>query len=132
MDVGKEAGPLPDQILLVGGKGTDGNLYPLKTGTDGSIATTASEPVGAANLSTTQVTASTTASTLAIARPTRTSVLFRNIDSTISVYIGKATVSSSNGTLLKAGESVSFTSVGLIQVIAASGSPIVSVADEYN
>lgn len=98
----------------------------------GSVATTASEPVGATNLSTTQVTASTSAATLAIARPTRTSVLFRNLDSAISVYIGKATVSSSNGTLLKAGESVSFTSVGLIQVIAASGSPVVSVADEYN
>lgn len=132
MDVGKEAGPLPDQILLVGGKGADGKLYPLKTGTDGSIATTASEPVGAANLASSQVTASTSAATLAVARPTRTSVLFRNLDSSISVYIGPATVTSGNGMLLKAGESVAFTFVGLIQVIAASGSPVVSVADEYN
>lgn len=132
MDVGKEAGPLPDQILLIGGKGADGKLYPLKTGNDGSIATTASEPVGASNLSTGQLTTSTTAGTLVVARATRTSVLFRNLDTSISVYIGPATVTSGNGIPLKAGESVPFTFVGLIQVIAASGTPIVAYADEYN
>jgi hypothetical protein len=92
----------------------------------------ASEPTGAAHLASSQVTTSTVASTLAIARPTRTSVLFRNLDSAISVYIGPETVTANNGVLLKAGESVSFTNVGLIQVIAASGTPVVSVSDEYN
>ncbi len=90
------------------------------------------EPTGAANLSSTQVTASGTAATLAVARPTRTSVLFRNLDSTNSVYIGPATVTSGNGMLLKAGDAISYTNVGLFQVIAPSGSPVVSVSDEYN
>src|ERR1022692_34094 len=72
----------------------------------------AGEPIGAANLASSQVTTSTSASTLAVARPTRTSVLFRNLDSTISVYIGPATVTAANGMLLKAGESVSYTDVG--------------------
>jgi hypothetical protein len=90
------------------------------------------EPTGAAHLATGQVASSTTAGTLVIARSTRTSVLFRNLDATISVYIGPATVTSGNGMLLKAGESVSFTDVGLIQVIAASGTPTIAFADEYN
>lgn len=111
---------------------TNPNDRPVPVKFAGPITVSTPEPTGAANLSTTQVTASTSAATLAIARPTRTSVLFRNLDSSISVYIGKATVSSSNGTLLKAGDSVPFTYVGLIQVIAASGSPVVSIADEYN
>lgn len=88
--------------------------------------------VSAANLDTNQVTASTTAGTLVIARPTRLSVLFRNLDAAISVYVGKATVTAGNGMLLRAGESVVFSSVGLIQVIAASGNPVVAYADEYN
>lgn len=97
----------------------------------GNISTSAPEPTGAANLANGQVTATTTAGTLVIARPTRTSVLFRNLDSSISVYIGKATVTSSTGTLLKAGESWPVTYVGLWQVIAVSGTPVVSYADEY-
>lgn len=91
-----------------------------------------SEPTGATNLASSQVTATTTAGTLVIARPTRNSVLFRNLDTSISVYIGKATVTSANGMLLKAGESIPFTYTGLIQVIAASGTPIIAIADEYS
>ncbi len=79
-----------------------------------------------------QVTASGTAGTLAIARPTRKSCLFRNLDSSLSVYIGPATVTSANGMILKAGESIPVTAVILWQVIAPSGSPVVAVMDEYD
>lgn len=87
---------------------------------------------GAANVANSQVATSTTAATLAIARATRVGLLIRNLDTSISVYIGKATVTSSNGMLLKAGESVVVTNVGLWQVIAASGTPTVAIVDEYN
>jgi len=87
---------------------------------------------GAANIASSQVTTSTSAATLAIARATRRSILIRNMDAAISVYVGPATVTTGNGMLLKAGESCPFTCVGLIQVIAASGTPVVAIADEYD
>ncbi len=110
------------------GKTAAGELF-VKTGLASGGATTST---GAANLATGQVATSTTAATAVIARPTRTSVLIRNLDTTISVYVGPATVTSANGMLLKAGESCPFTFTGLIQVIAASGTPSIAYADEYN
>lgn len=87
---------------------------------------------GAANVSVSQVTASTSAATLAIARATRRGLLIRNTDAAITVYIGPATVTSGNGFPILAGESLPVTWVGLWQVIAASGSPVVAIADEYD
>lgn len=87
---------------------------------------------GAANYANGQVTAGVTASTLVAARPTRRSVTIRNMDATISVYIGAATVSATNGFLLKANESVNVDSTALIQVIAASGTPIVAYLESYD
>ncbi len=109
-------------------------------GPDGTTPASGSNPLpislsatpGAANLATGQVTTSTGAATLVIARPTRRSVLVRNLDASINVYVGPATVSSANGMLLKPGESCPFTFTGLIQVIAASGAPVVGFADEYD
>jgi hypothetical protein len=86
---------------------------------------------GALHEANSQVTTSGTAGTLIIARPTRISCLIRNLDSSISVYIGAATVTTANGMLLKAGESVVITATTLVQVIAASGTPTVAVFDEY-
>jgi len=86
---------------------------------------------GAANVSVGHVTAGS-AATLVVARPTRRSVLIRNTDATDSVYIGPATVSSSNGMLLKAGEAVAVSWVGLIQVVAAANTPVVAFFDEYD
>ncbi len=87
--------------------------------------------VGATNLNNAQVAASTTAGTLAIARATRVSCLVKNSDAAITIYVGKATVTAANGMPLKPGESFVFTFTGLIQVIAASGTPTVAIFDEY-
>lgn len=92
----------------------------------------ASAATGAVNVANSQVTTSTTAGTLIAARPTRVSCLIRNTDAAITVYIGKATVTAGNGMPLKAGDSVVVTAQVLWQVIAASGTPVVAVADEYN
>lgn len=87
---------------------------------------------GAANVAVSQVAASTSATQLVAARPTRRGVTIRNFDNSISVYIGPATVSAANGMLLKGGESIYVDWVGLIQVIAASGTPTVGVWDAYD
>ena len=86
---------------------------------------------GASSVAVSQVAASTTAATLVIARPTRRGVTIRNHAASIAGYIGPATGTAANGLLLKAGESIYVTWVGLIQVIAASGTPAVGVWDEY-
>ena len=77
------------------------------------------------------MTARSWAATMVIARATRKSVLIRNTDAAISVYIGPATVSAVNGMLLKAGESVPVDTTALIQVIAASGTPVVAYYETY-
>jgi hypothetical protein len=87
---------------------------------------------GAANVAVAQLATSTSAATLVAARATRRGVTIRNHDTSISVYVGPATVTASNGLLLKAGESVYVTWVGLIQVIAASGTPTVGTWDEWD
>lgn len=87
---------------------------------------------GAANLAISNGTASTSAATLVVARPTRRSMLIRNLDPTITVYVGPATVTAANGFPILAGENLPFTWVGLFQIIAASGTPAYSVADEYD
>lgn len=90
-------------------------------------------PKGAANLASSQATSTGTAATLVAARATRRSVLIRNTDSANSVWVGPATVTTSNGFLIKAGESVPFTWVGLLQIIDdASNHAVVCVADEYD
>lgn len=86
---------------------------------------------GAANVSVGQVTAGA-AATLVVARPTRRGVLIKNLDTSLTAYIGPATVTAANGLELKAGESVVVSWTGLIQRFAASGSPVVAFWDEYD
>lgn len=114
----------PRPITLAGGT----HALPV-TVVSGTIGSTTS---GAANEVNSQITTSTTASTLIIARPTRVGCLIKNLDAAITVYIGKATVTAGNGMPLKPGDSVVVSAQILWQVIAASGTPIVAVADEYN
>lgn len=104
------------------------NAHPIPV----NIITGGLTATGTAHEANSQVTASTTAGTLIVARATRRGCLIRNLDAAISVYIGAATVTSSNGMILTAGESVVVSGVTLYQVIAASGSPVVAVMDEYD
>lgn len=89
-------------------------------------------PVGAPNYANGQVTASTMATTLVGARFTRRSVTLVNMDAAITVFIGAATVSAANGVPLKPSQSISIDTVGLIQVIAASGSPVVAFIETFD
>lgn len=89
-------------------------------------------PKGAANQASGQVTTSTSAATLVAARATRRSVTIKNNDASIVVYIGPATVTSGNGMPLKGGESINIDTTALIQVIAASGTPVVAYYETYD
>lgn len=104
-------------------------------GTNGDSTSGGSIPItqsGAANLATSQVTSTGTAATLVNARPTRRSVLIRNTDAANSVWVGPATVTTGNGFLIKAGESVPFTWTGLLQIIDNGSHAVVAIADEYD
>jgi hypothetical protein len=111
-----------DRVLVI----NDSTLPVPVTGTIGASMS------GAAHEANSQVTATGTAGTLIIARATRVGCLIKNTDASITVYIGAATVTAANGMPLKAGESVVVSAQTLIQVISASGSPVVAVFDEYN
>ena len=87
---------------------------------------------GGKRLANGQVTASTTASTLVAERINRRSVTIKNIDASITVYIGVATVTAANGMEVKAGESINIDTTSLIQVIAASGAPKVAFVETYD
>lgn len=101
---------------------------------DGSAVT---QPVsfskaGPANIATGQVALSTSAATAVVARATRRGCTLKNLDASIKIYVGPATVTSSNGMELKAGESTVVNWVGLVQAIAASGTPTIAYLDEYD
>lgn len=88
---------------------------------------------GAASLATSQVTSTGSATTLAIARATRRSVLFTNTHASASVRIGPATVTAGNGQILGPGQSCPFTWVGLFQIIDDNTNHcVICVADEYD
>ncbi len=86
---------------------------------------------GAPNIASGQVTAGA-AATLVAARATRRCVTILNTDALLSIYIGPATVTSGNGMLIKAGVQVRIETTALIQVPAASGSPVVTYMEEYD
>ena len=115
------------------GQATMVNSGPVVIASDQSnVPVAVKTAVGPANFTNAQVTTSTTAATLAAARATRRSVLVKNIDATITIYIGAATVTAANGVPLKPGESVVLNTTGLIQAIAASGTPVVAYFEEYD
>lgn len=83
----------------------------------------------ASTITTGQVTAGG-AATLVAANAARYKLTVRNQDASLSVYVGPATVTTANGALIKAGESRVFKGATLLQVVAASGSPVVDYVDE--
>lgn len=93
---------------------------------------TVNKITAAAHVASAHVTASVTAGTLVAANATRRSVVCQNLDTTITVWVGPATVTTSNGIRLQPGQSVSIDSTALIQVIAESGSPVVAEMETYD
>lgn len=75
---------------------------------------------GGSVIATGQVAPTTTAATLLAANTTRKVVTFVN-HGTVDVYIGPATVTTSNGLKLAAGAAIDIETTALIQAITASG-----------
>lgn len=87
---------------------------------------------GAANYANGQVTAGVASGVLVAARATRRSVVVRNQDDADSIYIGAGTVTSGNGLLLKAGESISIDSTAAINCIRDTGDCAVGYFETYD
>ena len=84
-------------------------------------------------LATAQATATTTSSVLVPSRKNRRSVTVTNHGATV-VYLGTGTVTSANGTMLPgtAGATRTFRTSAAINGIAASGTQVVSYAEEFD
>lgn len=87
--------------------------------------------IGSRNLGSGQVTTSTSAASIA-ARATRRGITVRNLDSSITIYIGGVGVTSSTGMPLKAGESIAIDTSAAVYYIAASGAPILAFLESYD
>ena len=66
------------------------------------------------------------------AKNTRTRAVFKNLDTSITIYLGTGTVSSSTGIPLLAGESIALHTKGAIKALSASGTPSLAIVDEYD
>ena len=78
-----------------------------------------------------QVATSTTSAEAIAARPSRYRVVIKNIDSSITQYIGTGTVTSSNSMVLLAGESIALETSAAINALSASGTPSLAYIEEY-
>lgn len=86
-------------------------------------------PTPAQNLSATNVSATTSATLLAAARPSRRGIVIRAVDA--AVYIGKSGVTTGAGFKLNTGDSITLGFTGALYGITASGTCDVRVLDEY-
>lgn len=75
---------------------------------------------------------STSEEVILAARADRKRAIIKNLDAAITVYVGPTGVTSGNGTEIKAGESTAIYSRGVLYGIAASGTPTISVHEEFN
>lgn len=110
--------------------GTDNAL--VVTQNSSPLPTGAAKAAGAANLAVGQVTAGVASGVLVASRATRRSVAIRNQDLTNSAYFGIGTVTSGNGFLLKAGESISIDTTAAINCIRASADVAIAYSETYD
>ena len=86
---------------------------------------------GAASFATGQSSISTAAQLMG-ARATRRSALVTNTDANTSVYVGGASVSTSNGQIIKPGNSLTIPFTGAIYCVSASGTVSVTWCEVYD
>lgn len=78
-----------------------------------------------------QVATSTTSGEAVAARTTRQRLILKNVDSSITIYVGIGTVTSSNSMVLLAGESIAIETSAAINALSASGTPRLAYVEEY-
>lgn len=112
--------------VLIGGFDTT-NVQNIHTDTSGDLQVDVltMPQTGSATIATGQATAGAASGALVAAAATRRSVLVRNLHATDSCYIGPGTVTSANGMLLKAGESITINTVAAINGIRAGSADVI-------
>ncbi len=105
---------------------------PYAIGADGVVRLRAGQSMGSSNLATSQVTANSTATQLAAARPTRGAITVQNLGTT-PVYVGPAGVTAANGLLLPGvvGATVTIPTTAAVFGIASTGTQPVAVLETY-
>jgi hypothetical protein len=94
--------------------------------------TISSKLTGAANFANGQVTAGAVSGVLVAARATRRVVTIRNQDAANSAYVGGGTVTSGNGFLLKAGESISIETTAALNCLRATADVSLAYLEIYD
>lgn len=87
---------------------------------------------GAPNYANNQVTAGAASAQVVAARATRRAVLIRNLDAANSAYVGGGTVTSGNGFLLKAGESISIETTAAVNAIRATADVLLAYVETFD
>lgn len=87
---------------------------------------------GAANLSTNQIAVTSVQTTLSAARTARRSITIKNLDASLSGWVGESPTSISTGMELKAGESWSVDFTGLVVGVAANTAIRMAVSENYD
>lgn len=87
---------------------------------------------GAANEANGQASLTSVASQIVGVRATRRSVAIINLDSSATIYLGPAGVTTSNGLAIPAGQSVSIPFTGAIYGVVSTGSVSVSFMEIYD
>lgn len=108
-------------------------LPPIPAGTNNIGDVDVLTQIGAANLANGQVSVTTTAGNVVASRATRRAVTIVN-HGTTDVYLGVATVTTSNGILLTGtkGAAVTLFTTAAVQGIVAAGTQTVSYIEEYD
>lgn len=87
---------------------------------------------GAPSFANNQVTAGVASAQVVAARATRRAVLIRNTDAANSAYVGTGVVTSGNGFLLKAGESISIETTAAVNAIRATADVLLAYLETYD
>lgn len=87
---------------------------------------------GAPSFANNQVTAGAVSAQVVAARATRRAVLIRNTDAANSAYVGGGTVTSANGFLLKASESITIETTAAVNAIRATADVLLAYVETYD
>lgn len=101
-------------------------------GIEALLTTVSAKLTGATNIAIGQVTAGAASGVLVTSRATRRTVVVRNHDATVSAYIGTGTVTSGNGFLLKAGESIAIETTAALNCIRDTTDAVLGFCEVYD
>lgn len=121
---------MADNVAITAGSGTT-VATDERTINSASVHVQRVDEQGATAIASGQVAPTNSAATVVAARETRKRVVLVN-HGTVDVYVGPATVTSSNGLKIAPGAALTLYTTALIQGITASGTGAVHYVEEYD